>query len=110
MSNEEHRFRVIPVDFCPRCLGGEAGMPGAIAEQGGGVRLVRYVCGECRLIWDTWWNVEGVMDSYRPFMDRRILSTEGLESHRFGEGPDLIVMPIGPASLIEQHQLARRSK
>ena len=96
------RFSVIPMDYCARCTssrladGARYGTPVALAGPLKH-RTVRYVCRDCRSVWDVSWDVAALADffpSYDTFSDTHIRAAEGLESHSQGG----VELPAGPRS------------
>ena len=90
-------FSVIPLDGCPRCQHVKPvtklclGVPVAVAETTNS-RIVRSVCPNCRLTWDTSWNRAG-----DPFDDEFLSHREGVESHPQDGNP----FPTGPRHLLD---------
>ena len=103
----EMAYKVLPLDFCPRCKRGPgmsaldeaawlSGLPLAVAQSETEMRI-RYVHPACRLIWDCSYSpdFDGSLDEppRGPMQDRFISFREGLESHEANG----MSYPAGPA-------------
>ena len=95
-------FVVVPLDCCPQCEPQSEGrfgisIPVAISVQGDQQWIVRNVCPDCRLIWDTSWDTSGDSE-YGPFEDAFIRYSTGVRAHPQGGS----FFPAGPRRLLEQ--------